>query len=110
MSASSWEPFLAPDEDPIWSSPIALLVQRTATYWLKLDARSYTGIGGWSQDFGTFMWRVTCEDLIKSGFYMKSIGQSTDEPTDPTTQGLHINPLELLAIIINPSAMILSAR
>jgi hypothetical protein len=65
-----------------------------------LDA-SYAGMGGWSQDFGTFMWRVTHEDLVVSGFHMKTIGMSTDEPTDPAAQGLHINPLEFLAVIIN---------
>jgi hypothetical protein len=85
---------------PAWSRPIALLVPRTATHWLKLDA-SYAGIGGWSQDFGTFMWRVTREDLIAFDFHMKTIGMSTDKPTDPAAQGLHINPLEFLAVIIN---------
>jgi hypothetical protein len=47
------------------------------------------------------MWRVTREDLIIFGFNMKSIGPTTDEPTDPAQQGLHINPLEFLAAIIN---------
>ena len=94
------ETLLAPEEDPIWTRPIALLVPRTATHWLKSDA-SYAGIGGWSQDFGTFMWRVTQEDLLEFGFNMKPIGQLIDEPVDPTTTGLHINPLEFLAIIIN---------
>jgi hypothetical protein len=94
------ETLLVPDEDPIWSRPIALLVPCTATHWLKSDA-SYAGIGGWSQDFGTFMWRVTREDLIAFGFHMKTIGMSTDEPADPAAQGLHINPLEFLAVIIN---------
>jgi hypothetical protein len=56
------ETLLAPDEDPIWSHPIAFLVPRMATHWLKLDA-SYARIGGWSQDFGTFMWRVTREKI-----------------------------------------------
>jgi hypothetical protein len=32
---------------------------------------------------------------------MKSIGMSTDKPTDPAALGLHINPLEFLAVIIN---------
>jgi hypothetical protein len=39
------ETLLVPDEDPIWSRPIALLVPHTATHWLKSDA-SYAGIGG----------------------------------------------------------------
>jgi hypothetical protein len=94
------ETLLVPDEDPIWSRSIALLVPRTATPWLKSDA-SYAGISGWSQDFGRFMWRVTCKDLIAFGFHMKTIGMSTDKPIDLAAQGLHINPLEFLAVIIN---------
>jgi hypothetical protein len=47
------------------------------------------------------MWRVTREDLIAFGFNMKTIGPATDEPMDPAQQGLHINPLEFLAAIIN---------
>lgn len=69
------ETLLAPEEDPLWTRPIARLVQRTATNWLKSDA-SYAGIGGWSLDFGTFMWRVTREDLILFGFNMKTIGMA----------------------------------
>jgi hypothetical protein len=92
---------LAPEEDPIWTRPIALLVPRTATHWLISDA-SYSGIGGWSLTFGTFMWRVTREDLILFGFNMKAIGPASDKPTTSDAQGLHINPLEFLAVIINP--------
>ena len=47
------------------------------------------------------MWRVTREDLVLLGFNMKTIGPKTDEPTDPTKPGLHINPLEFLAAIVN---------
>ena len=94
------ETLLAPEEDPIWTRPIALLVPRTATHWLKSDA-SYAGIGGWSLTFGTFMWRVTREDLILFGFNMKTIGPASDEPTTQDATGLHINPLEFLAVIIN---------
>jgi hypothetical protein len=94
------ETLLVPDEDPICSRSIALLVPRTATHWLKSDA-SYAGIGGWSQDFSTFMWHVTREDLTAFGFHMKTIGMSTDKPMDSAARGLHIKPLEFLAVIIN---------
>jgi hypothetical protein len=94
------ETLLAPEEDPIWTRPIALLVLRTPTHWLKSDA-SYAGIGGWSHCFGTFMWRITTEDLILFGFDMKPIGKANDEPITSNATGLHINPLEFLAVIIN---------
>jgi hypothetical protein len=94
------ETLLAPEEDPIWTRPIALLVPREATHWIKSDA-SYAGIGGWTLNFGALMWRVTREDLVAFGFNMKAIGPTTDEPTEPAQEGLHINPLEFLAAIIN---------
>jgi hypothetical protein len=48
------ETLLAPEEDPLWTRPIALLVPRESTHWLKSDA-SYAGIGGWTLSLGTFM-------------------------------------------------------
>jgi hypothetical protein len=45
--------------------------------------------------------RVTREDLILFGFNLKQIGPAMDEPMDPTETGLHINPMEFLAAIIN---------
>jgi hypothetical protein len=94
------ETLLAPEEDPIWTQPIALLIPHTPTHWLKLDV-SYAGIGGWSHCFGTFMWRITTEDLILLGFDIKPIGKVNDEPTACNATGLHINPFEFLAVIIN---------
>jgi hypothetical protein len=94
------ETLLAPEEDPLWTRPIALLVPREPTHWVRSDA-SYAGIGGWTPYFGGLMWRVTREDLVLLGFNMKTIGPKTDEPTDPANSGLHINPLEYLAAIIN---------
>jgi len=94
------ETLLVPEEDPLWTRPIALLVPREPTHWLKSDA-SYAGIGGWTLSFGTFMWRITRDALVDFGFHMKTIGTTIDEPTDPTITGLHINPLEFLAVIIN---------
>jgi hypothetical protein len=41
------------------------------------------------------------ENLILLGFDMKTIGITVDEPTDPSVTGLHINPLEFLAVILN---------
>jgi hypothetical protein len=57
------ETLLAPEEDPIWTRLIAILVRHVATHWLRFDA-SYAGIGSWTLDFGTCMWRVlTRKDL-----------------------------------------------
>ena len=47
------------------------------------------------------MWRITREDLVASAFHMKTIGMSTNKLTYPAAQGLHINPFEFLAVIIN---------
>jgi hypothetical protein len=95
------EMLLAPEEDPLWTRPIALLIPRKPTHWCKSHA-SYAGIGGWTLNFGALMWRVlTQEDLITFGFNLKAIGPATDKPTDPKQPGLHINPLEFLAAIIN---------
>jgi hypothetical protein len=47
------------------------------------------------------MWRITTEDLILLGFDMKPIGKANDEPIASNAAGLHINPLEFLAVIIN---------
>jgi hypothetical protein len=94
------ETLLAPEEDLIWTRlPIALLVPREPTHWLKSNA-SYAGIGGWTLSFGTFMWRIMWEALVEFGFHMKTIGVMIYESTDPTVTGLHINPLKFLAIII----------
>ncbi len=91
---------LEDEYSPIWSQYIGLLVPCDATHSILSDA-SYAGIGGWTLNFGALMWRVTREDLLAFGFNMKSIGPATNEPTDPAQQGLHINPLEFLAAIIN---------
>jgi hypothetical protein len=47
------------------------------------------------------MWRITRKALVEFGFHMKNIGVMIDEATDPTVTGLHINPLEFFAVIIN---------
>ncbi len=88
-----------PEYSPIWSRYIGLLVPRVATHTILSDA-SYAGIGGWSPDF-TIHWRITRRDLVSLGFNMKHINKYKQEPLDVTTEGLHINPLEFLAAIIN---------
>jgi hypothetical protein len=45
------------------------------------------------------MWRLTREDLLTVGFDMKAIDADTCEP-DGSSNGLHINVLEFVAIII----------
>jgi hypothetical protein len=90
---------LEPEYSPVWSSYIGLLVPRVATHTILSDA-SYAGIGGWSPDFA-IQWRVTREDLVLLGFNMKHINKYQQEPLDAQTAGLHINPLEYLAAIVN---------
>jgi hypothetical protein len=83
---------------PVWSCYIGLLVPRIALYRLLSDA-SYEGLGGWSPEF-QIQWRLTREDLLELGFHLKIINAMSGEPT-PDEQGLHINPLEFIATIIN---------
>jgi len=58
------------------------------------------GIGGWSPDF-KFLWRVMRADLVAAGFNMKTVDAASEEPDKQEGEGLHINPLEFLATIIN---------
>ncbi len=90
---------LEPEYSPVWSRYIGLLVPREATHRILSDA-SYAGIGGWSPQF-CLQWRVTRADLIALGFKMKQIDKYAQEPLDASTEGLHINPLEFLAVIVN---------
>jgi hypothetical protein len=46
------------------------------------------------------MWGLTCDDLVHAGFDMKSIDADTAEPNG-TTDGLYINILEFITIIID---------
>ena len=87
-----------PESHPTWTRPIALLIPRTATESFLSDA-SYGGLGGWSPEFKV-MWRVMRDALLDFGFPMKHI-DTAGEPIDVTVDGLHINPLEFIAIIIN---------
>uniref|UniRef100_UPI002596FA89 hypothetical protein n=1 Tax=uncultured Marinobacter sp. TaxID=187379 RepID=UPI002596FA89 len=88
-----------PEYSPVWSRYIGLIVPRVATHTILSDA-SYAGIGGWSPDFH-IQWRITRKDLVALGFNMKHINKYKQEPLDANTAGLHINPLEFLATIIN---------
>lgn len=84
---------------PAWCRPIGLLVDREPTHECLSDA-SYDGLGAWSPltSFG-FMWRLTRSDLLSVGFDMTTIDADTGEP-DGSNDGLHINILEFIAIII----------
>jgi hypothetical protein len=92
------EQLLRPEFDPVWSCYIGLLIPRDATHAFLSDA-SYEGLGGWSPQFEV-QWRLTKADLIELGFDMKVVDAITGEP-DPEQLGLHINPLEFIATIIN---------
>jgi hypothetical protein len=92
------ESLLVPEYSPIWSRYIGLLVPRIATHRFLSDA-SYEGIGGWSPCF-QLMWRFTRADLLYFGFTLKPLHGKTGEPTSDA-EGLHINPLEFIACIVN---------
>ena len=92
------EQLVLPEFSPVWSCYIGLLVPRTATHSLISDA-SYEGLGGWSPRFEV-QWRLTKDDLLELGFHLKIVEALTGEPT-PDQVGLHINPLEFIATIIN---------
>jgi len=92
--------FLGNDEDSnLWSCPIGLMIPRDPTLTMLSDA-SYAGIGGWSPDY-QIMWRVMHADLIALGLPLKQLHRFQDEPLDVKSAGLHINPLEFLATIVN---------
>jgi hypothetical protein len=93
------ETLLVPENDPLWTRPIYLHLDRDLTHSVISDA-SYAGLGGWSPEF-KFLWRITREDLVYYGFRMKALGTNSQEPTEPSTDGLHINPLEFIAALIN---------
>jgi hypothetical protein len=61
---------------------------------------SYAGIGAFSDyDEFNFCWRLTRNNLIQAGFDMKAIDEESGKP-DGTSDGLHINMLEFIAMII----------
>jgi hypothetical protein len=84
---------------PVWSQYIGLLIPWDATHQILLVA-SYAGIGGWSPDFH-IQWQVMRTNLIALGFNMTIINRFAAEPLEPGGEGLHINPLEFIACIIN---------
>ena len=87
------------ENHPVWSRYIGLLVDREPTHQCLSDA-SYSGIGAFSeQEHFNFRWRLFRADLIQVGFDMKSIDDDTCEP-DGTSDGLHINVLEFVTMII----------
>jgi hypothetical protein len=84
--------------DKNWSRYIGFLVDRVPNQIIYSDA-SYGGLGGWSESLD-FMWRLSRADLVSANFDMKVIDDGTQEP-DIDEEGLHINILEFLGIIIN---------
>ncbi|CAJ1945298.1 unnamed protein product [Cylindrotheca closterium] len=95
-----WETLTVPEGSPLWSRPISLYLDRDFSHRVFSDA-SYAGIGGWSSDFG-FLWRLCREDLIRAGFDMRDIDLASSEPvSDGSNEGLHINPLEFIGVLVN---------
>jgi hypothetical protein len=95
------------DADPFsfWWRPIGLLIPREPNVQAYSDA-SYEGLGGWSPTF-LFMWRLTRDDLLAANFDMRAIDLKGEDiflyarNRPDIERGLHINVLELLAIVIN---------
>jgi hypothetical protein len=83
----------------LWTRPIGMLVYRTAHTAFYSDT-SYAGLGGWSPHAKLF-WRIMRDDLVLLGFPMKAIDNYQQEPLDGAAVGLHINPLEFVAAIVN---------
>jgi hypothetical protein len=78
-----------------------------ATHSLISDA-SYEGLGGWSPEF-EIKWQLTKDDLKGLGFHIKVVEALTGKPT-PDQAGLHINPLEFIATIINMWLMLVMIK
>lgn len=86
------------DTSPNWSRLIGLVIDRDPTSDIRSDA-SYEGLGGWSRILA-YKWRLSREDLEAFGFDVKALEDGKHEPL-LDAEGLHINVLEFLAIIIN---------
>lgn len=86
-------------DDTLWTRPIVLYLLRDHTHVILSNA-SYIGIGGWSSDFG-YLWRLTRNDMSLLGFNLKTIAPMSSEPIHQANPGLHINPLEYIACLIN---------
>lgn len=82
---------------PAWTRPLGCLVSRDPTHIALSDA-SQDGMGGYCPN-SSWMWRLSRIDLLNTGFDIRLLDQqSFSEPGDT---GLHINVLELVAMIIN---------
>lgn len=84
-----------PHYQQIWTRPIAFLVKRDVACEPYSDA-SYDGLGGFAIS-ANMMWRVSSTDLSHHGFQVFSSEASVSN----AVPGLHINVLELIALIIN---------
>jgi hypothetical protein len=96
-----------PEFSQVWSCYLGMLVPRIASHRMISDA-SYEGVGGWSPEFEV-QWRLTREDLLEVGFNLKVVNAVSGEPT-PEEEGLHINPLEFIATIINLWLLLILVR
>jgi hypothetical protein len=91
---------LADEEwSPTWTRLIALMIPRTQTHEILSDA-SYGGMGGWSPQFD-ILWRILRVDLIEYGFAMKAINSANEPSNLFNPEGIHINILEFIGVIIN---------
>jgi hypothetical protein len=65
-----------------------------------LSDASHGGLGGWSQSF-LFMSRLLNKDLLVLGYNMRIIDKTNRCLAKMSQDGLHINLLEFVAVIIN---------
>jgi hypothetical protein len=73
---------------------------------VTLSDASYSGLGGWLPTW-KFMWRLTREELLAFGFNMRNTDKAGEDllmyeqDCPDALLGLHINVLDLVAIVIN---------
>jgi hypothetical protein len=90
---------LTEDPDhPAWCLPISILFPRTHTLEGWSDA-CYEGLAGYSVQWNA-AWRVIRPEMVATGFQMKALNIGEYEPR-PGCDGIHINPIELIGIIIS---------
>ena len=88
----------AAPEHPAWCRSLGCLIPREP-HILGLTDASPDGMGGYCIALKC-MWRLSRQDLLSLGFDLQALQEFRDEPV-PGSPGLHINCLELVAMIIN---------
>ena len=93
--------------EPTWCRSIGLIIRREPNIIASSDA-SYEGIGGHLVEFNA-MWRISAQDLVDLGWVLYGDEKELKQPLDERQfegyslerEGMHINLLEFVALIIN---------